>query len=436
MKNMLILTVLRRVFAAFIALLMQLGLPIFDTLSPAQPDGTELLEPAEQSWTRAKVLSESYYAQYYNPALRRLSFHAFGSQNATCWEYIGLISLTYKLAQSDSACLKQLDGILEGLRHYRKLNADGSFAGYVVDRAALPDATESVGIAYDDNMWLGRDFVALYELTNDARYLTLAKEIADFILANAYVELPQALFSAKGLPVKEETVGGFYWDYRRDAVHTCSTGPAAQFLAALYRVTNEPRYLDHAKAAYHFLSYLENDAGVFHDLMRFTKDADNRIIAIGSPDTATYSYNSGSPITAAMELYRITQDAQYLNDAKHWAQAAEQYFGAQDYSGKGTSAWFNLILLNGYTALAPYADEAQAYIEHMRDAINFAYDNYRAEGLLGVHENALPPSWTDGFPDQNYRPNALQASAAAEIYATLHSYDIISAPNSSKNFAG
>ena len=406
-------------------------------LVPAKPDNTANLPVVEQTWQRAQVLSKSYYRQFYFTTVRnRLSFYPASFENSSCWEYIGLISLTYKLALADAPRLKKtdnsyldlMDDVLEGLRHYRK-ESDGKFAGYVVQRNARKEGTDSDGIAYDDNMWLGRDFVSLYELSSDEKYLTLANEIADYLIAEAYVPLPAALFADKGLEVKDEEVGGFYWDHRCDAVHTCSTGPAAQFLAALYRVGGNETYLKYAKAGYNFLSYLENDVGVFHDLMRFEKDTENNITAIGGPDPTAYAYNSGSPITAAVELYRVTNEQKYLDDAIHWAQSADAYF-AKDSAVPGvkeypvhTTTWFNLILLNGYTALYPYWNGVLPFIENMRGSIDYAYENHRTKGIGPWHKDILPRNWVGGFQeDDGFRAWALDVSAAAEIYATLHAF--------------
>jgi len=398
-------------------------------LRPAKPDSTVNLPVAEQTRQRAQVLSKSYYRQFYFTAFRnRLSFHPCSFENSSCWEYIGLISLTYKLALTDASYLKKMDCVLEGLRHYRK-EVDGKFAGYVVQRNSRKEGTDSDGIAFDDNMWIGRDFVALYELSKDEKYLKLANEIADYLIAEAYVPLPASLFVDRGWGVQTEEVGGFYWDHRCDAVHTCSTGPAAQFLAALYRVGGNETYLRYAKAGYNFLHYLENEEGTFHDLMRFEKDAENNITAIGNPDRTSYAYNSGSPITAAVELYRITNEQKYLDDAIRWAQSADTFFakdsvvpGVKEYPVH-TTTWFNLILLNGYTALYPYWNGVQPFIENMRGSIDYAYENHRTKGIGPWNKDILPRAWVDGFPeDDGFRAWALDVSAGAEIYATLHAF--------------
>jgi len=400
-------------------------------LRPAPLDGSERMADAEKSAYRAQVLAESYYDQFYSPLTERLSYYPYDTKNTgSCWDYIGLISLTYKLSLMDRKYLCKMDSILEGLRYYRKVDANGKFLGYVVPRAECKDKTDSDGIAYDDNMWLARDFVSFYELTGDEKYLKLAAEIGDLLIDIAYDDLPASIFAAKGWEVKSEPVGGFYWDYRIDAIHTCSTGPAAQFFAALYRVTNKETYLTHAKAAYNLLSYLENkEYGGFWDLMRFDKDENNNITGILRVEGPSYTYNSGSPMTAAAELHRVTGEARYLEDGKAWAAAADKLF-AKDSSVDGiknylpaTRLWFNLILLNGFTALQPYAPEMNAYIESMSASIHYAYENYRTAGLFGIHENALPQNWVDGFDSkEGYYPFALDFSASAEIFAALHYY--------------
>lgn len=420
-----------KVLAILMTLLLELAallsLPFIKNFAPAKADGTAELAATEQSLIRAQTLAQSYYQQFFNSPINRLSFYPNSFRTASCWEYIGLLSLTYKLALTDKDQIDKLGDVMDGLLHYRRQNTGGSFAGYAVNWNIRKNAPASEDIAYDDNMWLGRDFVGLYELTGEKRYLDLAVEVADWLIAEAYVDLPQSLFEAKGLPLASGAVGGFYWSYGKDALHVCSNGPAAQFLAALYRVSGEETYLAHAKAAYNFLPYLENNQGVFSDLMTFQKDAQNNILAINGPAGPPYSYNSGSPITAAAELYRITQEERYLQDAKHWAACADAYFaqpsaadGVLQYPDGDAKVWFNLILLNGYLALAPYAPETMDYIEHMRTSINYAYENYRSQGTRGVYANILPTNWVNGFPEDKYQPVALDVSAAAEIYLNFY----------------
>jgi len=162
--------------------------------------------------------------------------------------------------------------------------------------------------------------------------------------------------------------------------------------------------------------------------MRFEKDENNRIIGVKEVAGPSYTYNSGSPITAAMELYMATGGKGYLADAKRWAKAADEYF-AQDTDIPGVkryprgNIWFHQILLNGYTALAPFDRvNTDRYVANMQGAIDYAYDNYvtKADFFSGPF---LPDDWYLGWGDQNPKDVwVLNASAQAEIYVSLALY--------------
>lgn len=377
---------------------------------------------------RAELLAESYYNNTYYSIPEVLTLCVGGGTAATCWEYGGAISLSYKLALLDKSELTRTDELIASLDYYRHEDENGNFAGYAVARAHGKGYAGD-GVAYDDNMWICRDLAALYELSGDGRYLDKAVEIADFLISNAFTELDPEIFRAYGIEVAPGTpLGGFYWDSRHDALHTCSNGPAAQCLAALYRITGNALYLEYAEKSYNFLKTLINPDGVFYDLMAFTKDGDNAITGIMGRSEEYYSYNSGSPVTAAVELYRATGNTAYLSDASVMAADAQRYFvresaidGVKAYPSG--NVWFNLILLNGFIALAPYDSACEEYIADMLDAIDYAYTYNRAERKEAFGGTFLPRDWINGFSENagdDY--NALVASANAEIYATLALY--------------
>lgn len=380
----------------------------------------------ERDAYRAELLSEGYYNSYWFEPVSILTNRPHGDIEFN-WGYCGLLSLTYKMATLDDAYLPKAEKVVEGLRYFRRL-VDRRFDGYSHSRALLKDGATN-GVSYDDNMWLARDLIGLYELTNDRLYLNRAAEIADYIIRAAFVDLDPQIFRDYGFTADPDTpLGGFYWDDRHDALHACSNGPAIQLLAALYRLTGNEDYLDKAVKSYNFLQYLVRSDGVFHDLMRFSKDSENNITGILRPDGPPYSYNSGSPITGAVELYRATGANKYLDTAKYWAASADTYF-AKDSDVDGLkkypsgNIWFNLILLNGYVALAPYdAENTAVYIAHMQNSIDYAYDNYVTDRSL-LYGPSLPGDWINGWGDQDPKDVwVLNASSQAEIYATLAIY--------------
>ena len=381
----------------------------------------------ERNVYRGQRLADGYYRNFWFEDLSLLTSHPRKDVEYN-WGYGGLLSLTYKLALTDESYLPKCEKVVEGLRYYRQ-EKDGVFDGYSHTRAMAKDKADR-GVSYDDDMWIARDLIALHELTGEKRYLDLAVEIGDYLIKEAFVDIDSKIFMNAGYPVFEGLkYGGFYLNDEHDALHTCSNGPAAQLLAALYRLTGNRIYLDHAEKSYNFFKLLEKPEGVFWDLMRFEKDEDNQIIGVKEAAGHSYSYNSGSPITAAIELYLATGGKGYLADAKRWAKAADEYF-AKDSDIPGVkryprgNIWFHQILLNGYTALAPFDREnADRYINHMQSAIDYAYDNYvtKAEFFSGPF---MPDDWYLGWGDKDPKNvDVLNAGAQAEIYISLALYN-------------
>lgn len=184
-------------------------------------------------------------------------------------------------------------------------------------------------------------------------------------------------------------------------------------------------YLEYAIKTYRFFEYLENDSGVFYDYMAFHRDEEGEISGISRIDKSVFSYNTGSPITAAIELYKITGEEKYLEDAKHWAASSDAYF-AKDSDIEGLKAykdltWFREVLLHGYVALYPFDNTALDYIRNMENSINHAYDNHRLKGFLGYNENHMPKDWIAGFvdDDEKKRGYTLDQFPCAGIYASL-----------------
>ena len=396
---------------------------------PAVDDGYSAALPAyERNIYRAKVLSDGYYDSFWYEPVSVLTNRPHREIESN-WGYGGLLSLTYKMARLDSSYLAKCEKVVDGLRYYRRV-VDGKFDGYSYFRSFFKDKTTS-GVAYDDNMWLARDLIGLYELTEQRKYLNLAVEIADYIIRDAFVDLDPQIFRDYGFSAEDGTpLGGFYWDDRHDALHACSNGPAVQLLAALYRITGNGTYLEHAEKSYNFLQYLVRPDGVLHDLMRFNKDSENNITGIIHPDGPPYAYNSGSPITGAVELYKATAETKYLDTAKYWAASADAYFakdsGVDSLKSFPTgNIWFNLILLNGYTALAPYdAENTAVYINNVQKSIDYAYEHYLTKSRRPVYGQYLPNDWINGWGSQNPKDVwVLDTSSQAEIFATLAIYE-------------
>ncbi len=218
---------------------------------------------------------------------------------------------------------------------------------------------------YDDNIWVGIDMVDLYELTGDAKYLDRAKLVWNFVLSGT----------------DELMNGGVYWKEGQRTKHTCSTAPAAVLAAKLYQATGTQSYLDHAKDYYDWVKETLQDPSdfLYWDSARLADDNDpNSSLVIA---TEKYIYNSGQPIQAAVLLYEITNESQYLEDAQKIAEAAHKqwftpftsYITNTDFNIlKPGHVWFQAIALRGFVALYK-VDGNSRYIDDYKSTLDHAW---------------------------------------------------------------
>ena len=233
-------------------------------------------------------------------------------------------------------------------------------------------------IYYDDNGWIGLDFVAGHRLTHDSHMLARARQL--FALEK------QGWDTSRAHP----SPGGVFWTQapgltERNAV---STAVAAQLGLELYLVTGDHGYLDTAKQMFNWVNHtLRAPNGLYGDHITLT----------GVVDTTQWSYNQGIMLGAATLLYVATGDAAYLVQAQHIADASLQLYGA-NHGFLGQPAIFNAIFFKNLLLLAAVAPNP-AY----RQALN----TYAAE--LG---RTAPDAPRFGDPT-----NILDRSARAQLLA-------------------
>ncbi|MCL2509295.1 MAG: glycoside hydrolase family 76 protein [Oscillospiraceae bacterium] len=398
-------------------------------LKPAGPDATFAMEnKAEKYEARARILAGSVEKNFFDKASGML--HNNSSNWFTpsgCWDVTALLTMYTKLAEIDGKYIKDADRAIYALGFYGRATPGGGFSAYTGAWTIFQNASNG-DVYYDDNMWVGRDLVKLYRITGDKKYLDRAIVIADMIIAEGWTGLDEDMFTQKFGRAPGGPLGGFYWRSDHVSLHVCSNGPAIQFLTMLSSDADNGKgdtYLEYAKKCYRFLTYLERDNGVFWDLMSFHKDADNNITGINRCDGASFSYNSGTPISSAAELYKLTGDAAYLADAIRWARSADAFF-AKESAVPGVKTftdlpWFREILLMGYIDLYEFDADALGYIENMESAINYGYENHRLNGVLGYNKNMIPRNWVNGFADEEEKKSgiALEQIPCAGIYASL-----------------
>lgn len=280
---------------------------------------------------------------------------------ASMWSYGALLSALNALAAMPGARAAHeadLRAVLAGLVEYYDAQAQPS--GYDSYLRAEGGGQKY----YDDNEWIGLEFMRAYRQLGDPSLLAKAQEIFRFAISG--------WSAAMG--------GGIYWRQGDDAnKNTCSNGPAAVLALHLYQETHDASYLDWGKRILVWLqTFKAADRGVYWD----------NLSKSGTLDRATYTYNTGTVLHANALLYAISGDQEYLKEARALAAGSLEVFAPQRSANAPrlfpATPWFNAVLLRGYLALAELdAAAAAAPLAAMAQTLESAWQNARgADGFF------------------------------------------------------
>jgi predicted alpha-1,6-mannanase (GH76 family) len=205
-----------------------------------------------------------------------------GSFNSNYWPNAHALDVlldAYLRKNKDAVIKQQMDNLVAGLK--------------------AANSNTYINYYYDDMEWLLISSLRAYKETNDTRY----KDIFDILWADV-----------KG-GWDDVSGGGFYWRKDRVNKNTPANAPACIFAARLYQVTNNVDDLNWAKKIYTWLktNLVQPNGDVWDGLSSLSPVA---------YDTRLYTYNYGTVIGSALELYKATNDPQYKNDALKVAGAA------------------------------------------------------------------------------------------------------------------
>ncbi|MBE8713771.1 glycoside hydrolase family 76 protein [Sphingobacterium hungaricum] len=148
---------------------------------------------------------------------------------------------------------------------------------------------------YDDMEWNALTFLRMYEITKEEKYMTAVNVLWEDIIKAWNEE-----FAGGGLAWKKDQL------YSKNA---CSNGPASILAARLYQLTKDQKYLDWTLKIYNWQknTLYDQATGAVFDNIDGRTDVLNRV---------ALTYNQGTFLGTAVELYRITGDVIYLNDAQ------------------------------------------------------------------------------------------------------------------------
>lgn len=186
----------------------------------------------------------------------------------------------------------------------------------------------------DDSEWIILTLIRMYEATGEQKYLDDA--------ITTYRETVIARWTY------DENGGGVRWCMTSaNSKNACSNGPAVIIAAKLYRLTQDERYLADAVKIYNWLSSTLFNA-------QTGAVADN--MSGGTIQGGALSYNQGTFLGGAHQLFLVTGDKKYLRDAlkatDYNMSAAMTVDGIMRNEGTGDNALFKGIFIRYATLLA------------------------------------------------------------------------------------
>lgn len=250
---------------------------------------------------------------------------------------------------------------------------------------------------YDDMQWNALTILRLYNVTKEDKYLTTVKEL--------WIDI------AKGW--NNYADGGLAW--KKDMIYSknaCSNGPASLLAARLYNVTKENSYKEWAMRIYEWQKntlYNRSTGAVYDNI-----NGETNVL-----DETSLTYNQGTFVGTAVELYHITGDEVYLNDA----QKASNYTISKliDTSnnilrneGNGDNALFKGIFIRYFYTLIQIPELNNSYKTKF---ITFFNNNAVTLWTSGCYQDYLlfGPAWNE--PPVGNSQLTAQASACMTIEA-------------------
>ena len=238
---------------------------------------------------------------------------------------------------------------------------------------------------YDDMEWMALACLRAFKATNDVQYKDIAQLLWSDIKGGWSAELG----------------GGIWWRKDNPSKNAPSNLPAAILAARLYKTFNNADDLDWAKKIYDWQKSVlyEPASGWVYD----------NIGANGDKNTTwKFTYNQGTFIGAALELYGITNQGGYLNDAIKAADYTLQSGQLTDVSngtlkseGGGDGGLFKGVFVRYFNRLiidgGVESSKKTQYINFMKTNAQKLWNKgtNKSQILFGSDWNSAPASSTD-----------------------------------------
>ena len=255
---------------------------------------------------------------------------------------------------------------------------------------------------YDDMEWNAIATLRVYEATGDGRFLEASKELWEFI---------KPAWNDRG-------GGGMTWKKGMEwSKNACSNGPAAITAARLYNVLGREEDIRWAKDIYAWEKKALFDDGAIYDSVNGDTGKIGRFCL---------TYNQGTFIGAAVDLYKITGEKAYIDDAVRAADYTLDSLtvegGILQPEGSRDGGIFKGIFVRYFTELILDGDLPA----ETRDRyVSFLSRNAETLWVQGLYEYRAGPDWREKPGTPSPMTPQLSACMLVEAMALLENHGLI-----------
>ena len=329
---------------------------------------------------KAKAVYDLIQAKYKMGDLYRENFPAQSGDNKYCylWPYVGMLTagnLLHQLGYDKTIH----ESVFVGLEtFYDNRNELPAYQAY-------PIAEMATDHYYDDNGIVAMELIDAYRLTGEQKFLDKAVTITEFIMSGEDSRMGGGLYWLEA--VSKDCNSG------QNCIKAANTSAYATFVASeLYKETGEANYLSFAERVYEWNYNTLRDPS--DDL--YWNDIS---ITTGQVNPVKWTYNAGMMIMSGVNLYEITKDKAYLDQAIATARSSFSKFTRvinDQLFYQTNDPWFNVELMAAFIKLSDYDAKSKDYVEVFIKNADYAWEHARTDDGLFYED------WSGNNPGRYY----------------------------------
>lgn len=322
----------------------------------------------------ATLAIDAFNSQYYNSNLKLYYTTSDKQGVAAIWTqaiYWDMIMNAYE--RTNNPKYKQMieDIYQGGYNKYDKYNWNNTVEWFI----------------YDDMMWWIISLARAYEITKEEKYLNHSVAGFNHVWNGSY----------------DPEKGGMFWAFDHGGKTACINYPTVVGAMTLYNITKDISYLDKAKEIYTWsrnVLFDKNDGKVADH--KYKEEPTN---------WTTQLYNQATCIGAAVMLYNVTKDNQYMSDAilatEYTKNTMSDKNGVLPFKTGVEQGIYAAIFAQYVIRLIEDCNQTQ-YIEWLRYNINKGWANKDSRNLTYKNFNVTCPAGTIEVYDASACPALMQ----------------------------